>query len=67
MLKSTDRLERKYRQAQDDYKLAIEKYNSIRNTYEKRFCDGLFYILFKKIIITSLYFISLYKISRFRN
>ncbi len=36
----TERLERKYRQAQDDYKLTIEKYNLLRNDYEKRFSDG---------------------------
>ena len=35
-----DRMERKYRQAQDEYKLTIEKYNLIRNDYEKRFSDG---------------------------
>lgn len=35
-----DRIERKYRQAQDEYKLTIEKYNLIRNDYEKRFSDG---------------------------
>jgi hypothetical protein len=36
----TERLERKYRQAQDEYKLTIEKYNMVRNDYEKRFSDG---------------------------
>jgi hypothetical protein len=41
-LRHTDRLERKYRQAQDEYKLTIEKYNSLRNDYEKRFADGKF-------------------------
>jgi hypothetical protein len=35
-----DRLERKYRLAQDEYKLTIEKYNLIRNDYEKRFSEG---------------------------
>lgn len=35
-----DRIERKYRQAQEEYKLTIEKYNLIRNDYEKRFSDG---------------------------
>lgn len=40
-LRQTDRLERKLRQAQDEYKLSIEKYNTIRNDYEKRFSDGI--------------------------
>ena len=35
-----ERLEKKHRQAQDDYKLAIDKYNTIRNEYEKRFHEG---------------------------
>lgn len=35
-----DRIERKYRQAQEEYKLTIEKYNLIRNDYERRFSDG---------------------------
>lgn len=38
--RSSDRLERKYRAAQDEYKLTIEKYNLVRNDYEKRFRDG---------------------------
>jgi hypothetical protein len=38
--RNVERLERKYRQAQDEYKLTIEKYNLIRNDYEKRFSDG---------------------------
>ena len=38
--KLLERQEKKYRQAQDDYKLAIEKYNIIRNEYEKRFHEG---------------------------
>ncbi|CAF0761296.1 unnamed protein product [Rotaria sp. Silwood1] len=35
-----ERLEKKSRLAQDEYKLAIEKYNAIRNEYEKRFHDA---------------------------
>ncbi|CAF0832417.1 unnamed protein product [Rotaria sordida] len=35
-----ERLERKCRLAQDEYKLTIEKYNSVRNDYEKRFQDA---------------------------
>ena len=38
--RQNERLERKYRQAQDEYKLTIEKYNIVRNDYEKRFSDG---------------------------
>lgn len=38
--RQTDRLEKKYRQAQDEYKLCIEKYNTVRSDYEKRFTDG---------------------------
>jgi len=38
--RNIERLERKYRQAQDEYKSTIEKYNLIRNDYEKRFSDG---------------------------
>jgi hypothetical protein len=39
-LQSKHRLERKHRQAQEDYKITIEKYNSTRKEYEKRFSDG---------------------------
>lgn len=39
--KQLDRLEKKNRIAQDEYKATIEKYNSIRNDYEKRFHDGI--------------------------
>jgi hypothetical protein len=56
-----DRLEKKHRQAQDEYKLTIEKYNAIRNDYEKRFYDGK-YLLNKMIFM---FFLSLYKVSRF--
>lgn len=35
-----ERLEKKHRQAQEEYKLAIEKYNAVRDDYEKRFCEG---------------------------
>ena len=38
--KHLDRWERKCRQAQDEYKLTLEKYNTIRNDFEKRFSDG---------------------------
>ena len=38
--RQNDRLEKKYRQAQDDYKSTIEKYNLVRNDYEKKFYDG---------------------------
>ena len=35
-----ERLEKKYRQAHDDYRTSIEKYNALRNEFEKRFYDG---------------------------
>jgi len=35
-----ERLEKKYRQSHDDYRTSIEKYNSLRNDFEKRFYDG---------------------------
>ncbi|CAF0759132.1 unnamed protein product [Adineta steineri] len=38
--RQNERLEKKYRQAQDDYKSTIEKYNLLRNDYEKRFQDA---------------------------
>ncbi|CAF3423180.1 unnamed protein product [Rotaria socialis] len=38
-LKQLERLEKKYRLAQDDYKSTIDKYNLIRIEYEKRFQD----------------------------
>ena len=38
--KQIDRLEKKHRQAQEEYKLAIEKYNAVRVDYEKRFSEG---------------------------
>ncbi|CAF1316726.1 unnamed protein product [Adineta ricciae] len=38
-----ERLEKKYRQAHDDYKASVEKYNSIRTEFEKRFYEGKFY------------------------
>lgn len=64
--KQTERLERKYRQAQDEYKVALEKYNSVRNDYEKRFHEGLdqCQINQSRTCLSSLRF-SLYKISRF--
>ncbi|UJR35432.1 hypothetical protein I4U23_028189 [Adineta vaga] len=39
-MRQLDRLEKKYRQAQDEYKTTIERYNLIRNEYEKRFHDA---------------------------
>ena len=39
-LRHNERLEKKYRQAQEEYKSTIEKYNTVRNEYEKRFSDG---------------------------
>ncbi|CAF4292704.1 unnamed protein product, partial [Rotaria magnacalcarata] len=38
-LKQLERLEKKYRLAQDDYKSTVDKYNLIRIEYEKRFQD----------------------------
>ncbi|CAF1538537.1 unnamed protein product, partial [Adineta ricciae] len=35
-----ERLEKKYRQAHDDYKASVEKYNSIRTEFEKRFYEA---------------------------
>jgi len=35
-----ERLEKKYRQSHDDYRTSIEKYNLLRNEFEKRFYDG---------------------------
>lgn len=35
-----ERLEKKSRQSHDDYRTSIEKYNSLRNEFEKRFYDG---------------------------
>ncbi|CAF0827499.1 unnamed protein product [Rotaria sp. Silwood1] len=35
-----ERLEKKFRQSHDDYKASIEKYNSLRNEFEKRFYDA---------------------------
>ncbi|UJR10471.1 hypothetical protein I4U23_014675 [Adineta vaga] len=35
-----ERLEKKYRQSFDDYKTSVEKYNSLRNEFEKRFYDA---------------------------
>jgi hypothetical protein len=35
-----ERLEKKYRLSHDDYRASIEKYNSLRNEFEKRFYDG---------------------------
>lgn len=35
-----ERLEKKYRQSHDDYRASIDKYNSLRNEFEKRFYDG---------------------------
>jgi len=42
-----ERLEKKFRQSHDDYRTSIEKYNSLRNEFEKRFYDGKygFYIV----------------------
>ena len=41
--KQSERLEKKCRQAQDEYRTALEKYNAVRNDYEKRFHEGLFF------------------------
>ena len=38
--RQSERLEKKYRQSHDDYRVSIEKYNSLRNEFEKRFYDG---------------------------
>ena len=35
-----ERLERKFRQSHEDYRTSIEKYNSLRSEFEKRFYDG---------------------------
>jgi hypothetical protein len=35
-----ERLEKKYRQSHDDYRTSIDKYNLLRNEFEKRFYDG---------------------------
>ncbi|CAF2779910.1 unnamed protein product [Rotaria sp. Silwood2] len=35
-----ERLEKKFRQSHDDYRASIEKYNSLRNEFEKRFYDA---------------------------
>jgi len=35
-----ERLEKKSRQAQEEYKATIDRYNLIRNDYQKRFYDG---------------------------
>ena len=42
-----ERLEKKYRQNQEEYRTSVEKYNSIRNEFEKRFYDGQFSSLFE--------------------
>ncbi|CAF3508837.1 unnamed protein product [Adineta steineri] len=35
-----ERLEKKFRQSHDDYKTSVEKYNLLRNEFEKRFYDA---------------------------
>ncbi|CAF1417816.1 unnamed protein product [Rotaria sordida] len=35
-----ERLEKKFRQSHDDYRTSIEKYNSLRNEFEKRFYEA---------------------------
>jgi hypothetical protein len=43
----SERVEKKTRQAQDEYKSTIEKYNSVRTEYEKRYYDGeVYWIIF---------------------
>ncbi|CAF0993574.1 unnamed protein product [Adineta ricciae] len=38
--RQSDRLEKKYRQAQDEYKSTIDKYNKIRSEYQTRFYNA---------------------------
>ena len=48
-----DRLEKKFRQSHDDYRASIEKYNSLRSEFEKRFYDGK--SVLRTAVIPSLY------------
>ena len=44
-----ERLEKKYRQLHDDYRGSIEKYNTLRNEFEKRFYDGNLFVRLNNI------------------